>query len=97
MPPTTIHTAPDLESFTALAEHQSQTPATFYNAKPVLHYHATGARALASQDQLSSLPIFSLPADDQSLPDAENKGVVVERVDVYISSESVFRTRQQAI
>jgi nucleotide-sensitive chloride channel 1A len=99
MPPTTIRTPPSLDAFTALADHQSQTPATFYGAKPVLHYHATGIRALASWDQLSKLPIFPSDPASQSDPtaagaDAEGGGaperaIVVEVVDAFISSEYV--------
>ena len=92
MPPTTIHSAPALDSFTPLADHQSQTPEVFYGAKPVLHYHAVGARALASRDQLSKLPIFS---QTQAASDAaegeqpEGSALVAEIIDAYISSESV--------
>jgi nucleotide-sensitive chloride channel 1A len=98
MPPTTIRTAPSLDAFTALADHQAQTPTTFYGAKPVLHYHATGTRALASRDQLSKLPIFPSGADDQSesrLTETEAEAgaperLVVEVVDAFISSEYVL-------
>jgi nucleotide-sensitive chloride channel 1A len=98
MPPTTIRTAPSLEAFTALADHQAQTPTTFYGAKPVLHYHATGTRALASRDQLSKLPIFPEGADGQSesrLTETEAEAgaperLVVEVVDAFISSEYVL-------
>jgi len=86
--PTTIRTAPELDTFTSLADHQSQTPATFYNARPVLHYQATGIRALASPDQLSHLPIFS---EQTNIPsetiEGEGLSAVVELVDAYISSE----------
>lgn len=87
MPPATIRTAPSLGTFTYLADHQSQTPATFYNAKPVLHYHGTGIRALASQDQLLSLPAFAQQTNGQSTPADGEKALVVELLDVYVSSE----------
>lgn len=98
MPPTTIRTAPSLDAFTALADHQAQTPTTFYGAKPVLHYHATGTRALASRDQLSKLPIFPSGARGQSesrLTETEAEAgaperLVVEVVDAFISSEYVL-------
>jgi nucleotide-sensitive chloride channel 1A len=98
MPPTTIRTVPSLDEFTALADHQAQTPTTFYGAKPVLHYHATGTRALASRDQRSKLPIFPSGSDSQSgsrLAGTEaeagesQRAVVVEVVDAFISSEYV--------
>ncbi len=71
MPPTTLREAPALESFTSLAEHQSQTPTSFYSAKPVLHYHAVGARAIVSRDQVSKLPIFASTPESHAQPAAE--------------------------
>jgi hypothetical protein len=58
MPPNTIRSAPALDSFTSLEDHQSQTPASFYGAKPVLHYHIVGAGVLITSDQMSKLPVF---------------------------------------
>lgn len=89
MPPTTIHAAPPLDSFTTLADHQSQTPTSFYGAKPVLHYHATGTRALAARSQLSKLPIFTPLAEGQGGETAEAEAGVnsVELVEAFISSE----------
>lgn len=58
MPLTTIRSPPALDSFTSLADHQSQTPSSFFGAKPVLYQHILGARALVSGDQVSKLPIF---------------------------------------
>jgi nucleotide-sensitive chloride channel 1A len=89
MVPTIIHAAPALDTFTPLAEHQSQTPATFYNAKPVLHYHATGVRALASQDQLAKLPVFTQAVNDLSPVSEADRSLKVELVDAYIGSEQV--------
>ncbi len=92
MPPTTIHDAPQLDSFTTLAEHQAQTPATFYNAKPVLHYSGSNVRALASQDQLYKLPIFGTGTDatqDTTTTTAisEESALSVQKVDAFVSSE----------
>jgi nucleotide-sensitive chloride channel 1A len=97
MPPTTIHSAPALDSFTALADHQSQTPTSFYGAKPVLHYHGIGVRALISEGQVQKLPIFTSSSDHQSTsasveageepPEAASK---VEMVDAFVSSEYVI-------
>jgi nucleotide-sensitive chloride channel 1A len=86
MPPTTIRSAPALDSFTPLAEHQSQTPTTFYGAKPVLHYHGVGVRALAFRNQLSKLPIFA--STEPAAADGEG-ATTVEVVDTYINSEYV--------
>ena len=94
MPPTTIHSAPPLNTFTALADHQSQTPEVFYGAKPVLHYHAVGARALVSRVQLSKLPIFSQrqgevasEAAEDVPPEGLDGTMIAEVIDAYISSE----------
>lgn len=92
MPLTTIHSAPALDSFTPLADHQSQTPEVFYGAKPVLHFHAVGARALASRDQLSKLPIFSqTPGQADVAEDVQSESqettMAAEVIDAYISSE----------
>jgi nucleotide-sensitive chloride channel 1A len=54
-----IHDAPRPDSFTPLAVHQSQTPDSFFTGSPVLHYHATGARAIISNSQIELQSIFS--------------------------------------
>jgi chloride channel, nucleotide-sensitive, 1A len=103
MPPTTIHTPPDLDAFIPLAEHQSQTPESFYGARPVLHYHAVGLRAVASSSNASKLPIFpptaasliTTPAEEAERADPENVddqncAILTEEVDAYICSELVY-------
>ncbi|KAH6724767.1 regulator of volume decrease after cellular swelling-domain-containing protein [Leptodontidium sp. MPI-SDFR-AT-0119] len=82
MPPTTIRTAPNEDIFTSLADHQAQTPSTFYNAKPVLHYKKNGIRAIASVDQISKLPILGTP-------EAGDASTTVQTLDVWISSENL--------
>ncbi|RDW84547.1 hypothetical protein BP6252_02137 [Coleophoma cylindrospora] len=92
MPPTTIHTAPALDAYTALAEHQQQTPSTFFGAQPVLHYHGTGARALAPRDQVSRLPIFAQDAPAEATTSDEN--LAIETVDIFVGSDNltIFNT-----
>lgn len=96
MPPTTIRSAPALDSFTSLEDHQSQTPASFYEAKPVLHHHIVGAGVLIASDQKLKLPIFH-PASSTISGAAHNNdgflgmGDVV--VDVYVNSEQVSFTQ----
>ncbi len=102
MPPTTIRSAPALDSFTSLEDHQSQTPASFYGAKPVLHHHIVAAGVLISSDQRSKLPVFhsANAAIHGGATSAESstagEGVPVQDryphmgdvfVDVYVSSE----------
>lgn len=88
MPPTTIHSPPALDSFTPLAEHQAQTPTSFFGAKPVLHYHTVGLRAVAPSDNVSKLPIFPQEAGTTDPESQENNGATVtEVVEAFISSE----------
>ena len=96
MPLTTVHSPPALDSFTSLADHQSQTPTNFFGAKPVLHYHAVEVQALTSRDEASRIAIFG--ARNASLingatntqppgPGPEGPALVVELVDIFVSSE----------
>jgi chloride channel, nucleotide-sensitive, 1A len=101
MPPTTIRSAPALDSFTSLEDHQSQTPATFYGTKPVLHYHIIGAGVLITEGQMLKLPVFrsanaagnggatgaesSTAGEGTLVQDGSHMGNIV--VDVFVSSE----------
>ncbi len=88
MPPTTIHAPPALDSFTTLAEHQSHTPATFYGAKPVLHYYAINIRALTAADQSSKLPIFATATHPPTGTEANvENAVCIEEINAFINSE----------
>jgi nucleotide-sensitive chloride channel 1A len=92
MPPTTIRTAPSTADFTPLAEWQSQTPETFHGGKPVLYYHATGAKALVPKSQIGKLPFFP---EDASATASEPEASVIEgseeqveqTVDLFVNSE----------
>ena len=102
MPPTTIRSAPALDSFTSLVDHQSQTPASFYGAKPVLHHHIVGASVLITSDQRSKLPVFrsvnaeihggstsgeSPTASEGASMQGESPHIGDVVVDIYVSSE----------
>ena len=96
MPLTTIRSPPALDSFTSLADHQSQTPTSFFGAKPVLHHCIVGARALVQADQASKLPIFSASeglahhgniGTESEVIAGETKSLTVAVVDVFVSSE----------
>ena len=96
MLPTTIHEAPALDTFTSLADHQSQTPTSFYNAKPVLHAHLMSAYATSSVEHISKLPIFNQAreGDADIVPHVETEeGNTVEKVravvEVFVTSEYV--------
>ena len=78
MPLTAIDSPPELDSFTSLADHQSQTPTTFYGAKPVLYFHSTNAFAVIPLDQANCMPLWPAAPD--------------QPVDIYVSSEYVLPT-----
>lgn len=93
MPAETIRAPPALGDYVPLSEHQSQTPATFFGGKPVLHYHATGGKAWVSASQAQSLPIF--PRDSTTQPTGPEAAtlqgsedeLVEQTVDIYTTSE----------
>lgn len=82
-----------LSDYTSLAEHQEQTPESFYDGKPVLYYHGTGAKAWIPKSQRGKLPFF--PADLSSAPTAPENGAlsglteehVEQRVDLFVNSQ----------
>ncbi|KAK3945759.1 regulator of volume decrease after cellular swelling-domain-containing protein [Diplogelasinospora grovesii] len=94
MLPTTIRSPPSLDEYKTLAEHQEQTPQTFFGGKPVLHYYATDAKAWIPKSQLGSLPFF--PADLTAPPtapegsalDGAAEECVEQKVDLYVNSQS---------
>lgn len=92
MPPTTIRNSPSTADYTPLAEWQAQTPETFHGGKPVLYYHATGAKALVPKSQSAHLPFF--PADASTTatePEANviegSEEQVEQGVDLFVNSE----------
>ncbi|KAF3760320.1 hypothetical protein M406DRAFT_348571 [Cryphonectria parasitica EP155] len=93
MLPTTIHAAPSVDEFIPLGEYQSTTPASFHDGKPVLHYHATGARAWLPRDQQSRLPVF--PADAPTSDGDSGEMVSQDSIELFITSENltIFNTK----
>jgi chloride channel, nucleotide-sensitive, 1A len=93
MMPTTVRSPPSLDDYTPLSEHQEQTPASFYGGKPVLHYHAAGAKAWIPKSQRGRLPFF--PADLSTEPTAPEGGAlngsaeenVEQKVDIFVNSQ----------
>lgn len=81
-----------LGDYTPLSEHQEQTPDSFYDGKPILYYHAAGAKAWIPKMQRGKLPFF--PADLSSEPTApESSGLngqseenVEQKVDLFVNS-----------
>ncbi|KAJ4403726.1 hypothetical protein N0V82_010609 [Gnomoniopsis sp. IMI 355080] len=94
MLPTTIHTAPAVQGdFMLLSEYQSTTPQSFHDGKPVLHYHATGAKAWLPKDQQSSVPIF--PADAPAFEGDSGEMISQDEIELFINSENltIFNTK----
>ncbi|KAG8158876.1 hypothetical protein KVR01_011319 [Diaporthe batatas] len=87
MLPTTIHASPALGDFTPLSEYQSTTPETFHGGKPVLHYHATGAKAWIPKDQQSALPLF--PTDSPVSEGDSGEIVSQDDVELFVNSETL--------
>ncbi len=54
-----LHSSPSTSSFTPLSTHQSQTPDSFYEGLPVLHYHTTSAQIILSDHDLRSTPVLA--------------------------------------
>lgn len=87
MLPTTIHTLPSLDDFTLLSDYQSTTPATFDGGKPVLHFHAAGAKAWLAKDQQGALPIF--PADSPVFEGDSDEMVAQDDIELFVNSETL--------
>ncbi|SPQ21513.1 51df190b-7808-476b-a99f-dffb60a7d76f [Thermothielavioides terrestris] len=87
-----------LSDYILLSEHEEQTPESFYDGKPVLYYHATGAKAWIPKSQRGKLPFF--PADLSSAPTApensalsgQSEDCVEQQVDLFVHSRhlSIF-------
>ncbi|KAK4122154.1 glycosyltransferase family 31 protein [Parathielavia appendiculata] len=84
-----------LSDYVPLSEHQEQTPDSFYDGKPVLHYHTTGAKAWIPRSQLGKLPFF--PADLSSDPTApenstlsgQTQETIEQKVDIFVNSRNL--------
>lgn len=94
MPPTTIHTEPKIDDYTSLVDHQSQTPTTFYDARPVLHYTGNRFRAIAPKGQVANLKIFEGSSDVAPVREYDvgtQRPLREEAVAIFITSQSVTR------
>lgn len=77
-----IHAPPPASTFIPLADHQSQTPASFYDAPPVLYYHAAHCKLLASKRDLKRFSLFKGDTE-------ESQDVVLDDVDIHVTSKLV--------
>ncbi|KEY63962.1 hypothetical protein S7711_08687 [Stachybotrys chartarum IBT 7711] len=99
MPPTTIRSPPSLGDFTPLAEYQSQTPESFVDGKPVLHFHLQDIKASVPKSQANSLAIFPADLVSSRAPDGasdEEDDLVEQQVDILVTSENLIIFSQNA-
>ncbi|KHN95653.1 FPD1, benzoylformate decarboxylase [Metarhizium album ARSEF 1941] len=90
---TTIRSPPSVDDYVPLSEYQSQTPESFSDGKPVLHFHLKAAVASIPKSQCGILAIF--PADSPAAgnavarPNGDAEELVEQTVDVFVNSEKV--------
>lgn len=77
-----LATAPLASDFTPLQEHQEQTPATFFGAKPVTYAHYSGVTLSAPASQLQEDPVF---AKFGTTTDGDD--TLIKHVDLWVTSE----------
>lgn len=95
-----ITSEPAIGDFVPLAEHQAQTPDTFFHGKPVLYFHCTGALITIAKDQLDANVAISglissetsaaegAPPADENAP--SHSASATGTVDVWVTSECVL-------
>ncbi|KAL2269006.1 hypothetical protein VTJ83DRAFT_3852 [Remersonia thermophila] len=84
-----------VDDYTPLSQHLEQTPESFFDGKPVLFYHAAGAKAWIPKSQRDKLPFF--PADLSSEPTAPESSALADQaeepveqnVDVFVNSRDL--------
>ncbi|KAI9725064.1 MAG: hypothetical protein M1812_000340 [Candelaria pacifica] len=70
-----LRTAPAGESFTSLAVHQEQTPASFYDGKAMLHYSCSGAHLVVTKGDLAAAPGFAAMSSETSSSNGDSNAV----------------------
>jgi nucleotide-sensitive chloride channel 1A len=83
MPLELVTEAPQEESFTPLSEHQAQTPATFFGARPVLHHHSPRAKLAVRNSEYGQHEVLQQMASNTA---SEAEDVILE-VDAWITSK----------
>lgn len=82
----TVGNEPTAESFTALSEHRSQTPTSFFEGKPVLHLHRPQSRLRVARDVLARQSVLT-GLQDAEVSDAVGEGEIdIPNVDVWATS-----------
>lgn len=85
-----LESAPKVEDFTPLEEHQEQTPSTFFGAKPVLYAHYSGLTLSISGAKVQEDTAFSKFSSEA---DGESGDVLIKDADVWVNSEYVLQNR----
>lgn len=80
-----ITTSPQVEDFTPLSQHQEQTPASFFDAKAVLHLHSPAASLKISPADLESQPALADLQDTTRSTDNDGD-VLIPNIDVWVTS-----------
>ncbi|KAF2734319.1 hypothetical protein EJ04DRAFT_552741 [Polyplosphaeria fusca] len=79
-----LSTAPTDEDYTPLAQHQEQTPLTFFGGRPILYERASGLTLVVPKDKLDSdaaIAKFSFVE--------EGDNALVKDVDMWVNSENL--------
>jgi nucleotide-sensitive chloride channel 1A len=94
-----LRTPPVAASFTPLAEHQSRTPESFFTGSPVLHYHSDRCKVIVLESDLTAAPALNAlrgpvvntngGAQEVRGETTSEKEIVIDEVDVWVTSESV--------
>lgn len=93
-----IRDAPSRDSYTSLAEHQAQTPGTFFGGRPVLYYQAQGAKLSIDKQHLASDSSFAslAPAQTEATSEpvvngnsdhADQEQVELSGLEIWVTSE----------
>jgi hypothetical protein len=81
---------PASDGFTPLDEHQSRTPGSFFDGKPVLHYHSKGCSlVLFDEPTDSSFPLLRAGTAHANgdASEAANATRLIPDIDVWVGSE----------
>jgi nucleotide-sensitive chloride channel 1A len=82
----TIYTAPRVEDFTPLSQHQEQTPGTFFGGNPVLHLHSPGAQIKISPEDLETQSTIA-SLHDEVPPVGDDGQATLRNVDIWVTSQ----------
>jgi len=77
-----LDSAPKIEDFTPLQEHQEQTPTSFFGAKPILYARYAGLTLSVPTSQLSQDAAFF-----RFNTEAEGEDALIKDVEIFVNSE----------